>query len=366
MIASDGKKVPKIAIDGHLYRSQSTGDTTYWTGLIDALAQFSDQTEFYLIVRKGFEAESYPKGMRVVSIPARSRRWWNTVSFPRVVRKIQADVVHTQYNLSPLLGAKRMVTTIHDVSFFIGPEWFRNRDRLILQKLIPRTCRHADAIITVSETSKSEIELYIPAARGKVSAIYNGPNPLISPVPDEEAKNIVQGLGIVGDYALSVSTRWPRKNMGLAVEAVAPLFVEQGLELVLTGKKGWGEIPDDPCVHYTGFVDHRTLSALYSQASVYLCPSLHEGFGLPILEAWTCGCPVIASAGGALPEVADKAAKIVRSFEPEEWTAAIRELLADSGKVNQYRERGAERLNEFSWSHAAAETMKVYLSPNHD
>jgi glycosyltransferase involved in cell wall biosynthesis len=264
--------------------------------------------------------------------------------------------VHTQYNLSPLVGGKG-VTTIHDVSFFIGPEWFSMKDRTLLRSGVPSSIKRAARVIAVSETSKAEIESYIPAAKGKVRVTYNALGDNISPLAMADAESVVRKrLEIAGPYLLTVGTRWPRKNMALAVEAAALA----GQTLVVAGKSGWGDERTGEGVHYTGFVSDQELTALYQCASLYLAPSKHEGFGIPLLEAWACDCAVVCSSGGALPEIAGDAAMVMESWEAKDWAAAIRELLADSSKLERLRQRGHERLKKFSWEETAKRTVEVY------
>jgi glycosyltransferase involved in cell wall biosynthesis len=282
------------------------------------------------------------------------------MAFPKEAERQGAEVVHTQYNLSPLVG-HRGVTTVHDVSFLIGPEWFTLKDRSILRSMVPASMRRAARIVTVSETSKDEIEQYVPASRGKVRVTPNALGDNISPLPRGDAEAVVSGrLGVTGPYLLTVGTRWPRKNMSLAVEAAALLPAGVPRRLVVAGKAGWGEEGAKGDTVYTGFVSDQELTALYQCASLYLAPSRHEGFGIPLLEAWACGCPVVCSSGGALPEVAADAAMVMESWEAKDWATAIAALLADSSKLEAFRQRGRERLKRFSWKDTAEKTVAVY------
>lgn len=351
MITSNAQKVPVVAIDARLVASRATGDATYWTGLLTGLSQLSEQVKVVAFTDRAIPELAAFRGVEVVVLRGSPSRFWSLVRFPMAARRLGA-ILHTQYNVSPL--ARRAVTTVHDVSFFVGPEWFPAKDRVLLQRFVPKSCARAKAVITVSETSKREIEQFIPAARGKVHAIHNGPNLLLKPPDNPEALRTT--AKIPGQYLLTVGTRWPRKNMRLAVEAAAG----HGLPLVITGKPGWGEEPGGTKTITTGYVDEPTLAALYQGASIYLAPSLHEGFGLPLLEAWGFDCPVICGPGGALPEVAGDAALVLPDYEVATWHQGIASLLADSGKVETLRARGRERLRLFSWDKAARETLAVY------
>lgn len=346
-----------VAVDARLVAGQSTGDSTYWTGLLHGIANISSDFRFVL-----FSNAERPQGIpwseqfEWRTVPAQSARFWSLVKFPLAARKARAKVIHAQYSLSPLVG-RYGITTIHDVSFLICPDWFPVRDRALLTLTVPQSARRAAAVITVSETSRGEIERLIPYARGKTSATPLACPPWIRPVANAEA-TLNHKLGLQPGYLLTVGTRWPRKNMNLAVQACEQL---SGVRtLVVTGKTGWGEKQPSRVVKEVGYVDSETLSALYSAASLYLAPSLHEGFGLPLLEAFTCGCPVVCSSGGALPEVAGDAAIVMKTWEPKDWSDAIDRTLSDSSKLKSLRESGFRRTADFSWEETARRTMEVY------
>lgn len=351
---------PIVAIDARQLTEKSTGDTSYWRGLVRGLAEAETGLRF-LLYSNAPRPEWIPDNevFSWILLPG-GGRWWSWVSFPRHALRSGAKVVHTQYNISPLV-ASTGVTTIHDVSFFIGPEWFGVKDRYLLQTQVPKSIRRAAKVITVSETSKKEIEQFIPAARGKVRVTYNALGDNISPMAHEEAEKIVRGkLGIAGPYLFTVGTRWPRKNMILAIEAaeLLPEYLPQ--RLVVTGKEGWGDLPKNERTVFTGYVSDQELTALYQCADLYLAPSRHEGFGIPLLEAWACDCPVVCSSGGALPEVAGDAAMVIESWEAQDWAHNIAGLIADSSKLDELRQRGRKRLREFSWKETALKTAEVY------
>jgi glycosyltransferase involved in cell wall biosynthesis len=343
----------KIAIDARLIDRPMTGDSAYWRGLVKALAQTQPEAEL-LLFNNDHAAASIPESAQVrwVRVPG-SGRFWSLAWFPLAARRARADVVHTQYSLSPLVG-KRGVTTVHDVSFFIGPQWFRPKDRWLLQLTVPASCQRAAKVVTVSETSRAEIERFIPASRGKTVVTPLALGDGIRPMGPEKARALVSGLGVEEPYLLTVGTRWPRKNLALAVKA-AKLADKR---LVVTGKPGWGE--DDGALVATGYVGDEELTALYQRASLYLAPAWHEGFGIPLLEAFACQCPVLASCGGALPETAGGAAEIVTSFEPAAWADRIRALLADSSKLDSMRRLGLARLGSFDWAKTARLTFDAY------
>lgn len=350
---------PTIAIDARLASGTSTGDSTYWTGLLHGLAEMAPGMKFLLLSNTDRPA-GIPAGPFLWrKIPARSNRWWSLVAFPVVARRLGARVLHTQYSLSPLVR-RGGITTVHDVSFYVEPSWFKPRDALLLRKSVPSSVQRAAAVITVSETSRTDIERFIPQAVGKTHVTPLACPPWITPVDVETRSRTVADLEIEGPFVLTVSTRWPRKNMELAVEAMSRLDADLPHQLVLTGKAGWGDQRPGTRGKAVGYVDNATLSALYSAASLYLAPSRHEGFGIPLLEAFRCGCPVLSSCGGSLPEVAGDAAVIENSWEADVWAARIAELLRSQGTLDDLAQRGHLREREFSWKETAAKTLAVY------
>ncbi len=351
---------PKLALDARLIATQSTGDATYWRGLVDGLRAINADAAFLL-----FSNETRPEivpecdQFRWIHLPGASSRWWSLVQFPLAARKAGAHVIHTQYALSPLAGA-RGISTIHDVSFFVEPSWFQPRDRILLQRSCLLTSRIAKKIITVSNTSAREIERFLPRSLGKIAVTYPACGSEISILSRLDAAEILKSeLMIEPPFMLAVGTRWPRKNMQLAIDTTA-LLGPGTPKLVISGKAGRGNETLNPHIMATGYVSERQLSALYSAAELYLAPSFHEGFGITLLEAFACGCPVVCSSGGAHPEVAGNAAEVMPDFEPSTWAERILKLLPDSSKLEGMREQGLRRAAEFSWKRMAQETWQVY------
>ncbi len=355
--------IPTFAIDARLISTRNTGDTSYWRGLINGLSKLHSNDARFLLLSNVDRPAGIPDSEQFQwqKVTSRNRLWWSLVAFPLAAKRHRAAAIHTQYSLSPLVGS-RGVTTIHDISPMINPAWFSEQDSARFGRQIPASCRIANQIITVSQTSKAEIESFIPAAKGKVSVTYNGPSEFIQPIDRQSAKNLVsERLKISGPYVFTLGTRWKRKNTALAIEAVEHLDAVLPHRLVVTGQ-AYGDETEEPGRRtvWTGYLDDEMVSALYSGADAYLAPSLHEGFGIPVLEAFACGCPVVASSGGALPEVVGDAGEIVPDFDPATWAERLTSVLTDPSKVIGMRQRGFERLSQFDWAKTAQQTLDVY------
>lgn len=352
---------PIFSLDARLVQGTNTGDSSYWSGLLYGLARIEAEARFLL-----FSHLPKPTGLTLddrfewVCVPARSQRWWSLVQFPLAARRMGSHVIHTQYSLSPLAG-RIGITTIHDVSFLIGPQWFTPKDRLILSWTVPASIKRAARVLAVSETCRKEIENFIVSARGKTVVTPNACPQWIQRIGREEAsRRVLETLGIDRPFLLTVGTRWPRKNMQLAVDSASALPDRYPHRLVITGKPGWGEAGLGKRGHATGYVDTEMLSCLYSLADLYLAPSRHEGFGIPLLEAFRCGCPVVCSSGGALPEVAGDAAVVETSWNASDWSTTIAKLLDDPSKLAELKARGLDREKLYTWEQTAQTTLDVY------
>jgi glycosyltransferase involved in cell wall biosynthesis len=347
-----------IAWDARLVGGTSTGDSTYWTSLLSGLARTIGDNDGvrFLLFSNAPRPKEIPEDSRFEwRVVPGAGRMWSLLRFPLAARQAKADIVHGQYNLSPL--HRNTVTTVHDVSFFVGPEWFSPRDRFFLQRYVPKTVARASRVVTVSQTSKSEIERFIPAALGKVTVAYNAAPDWIQPVADPS--KALSALGVKQPFVLTVGTRWPRKNFELALQAMDLLPSSFPHRLVVTGKGGTeGGLGQRG--QSVGYVSNQNLSALYSAAELYLCPSRHEGFGVPVIEAMRCGCPVLASSGGSLPEVVGAAGAIETSWEPSDWAHRIAAMLENRPEMSLLKTQGLIRASEFSWDTSAKCHLSMY------
>lgn len=363
----------RVGVDARLLTTASTGDRTYWLGLLKAILQQNSSIELVL-----FTCRPFPRGIlppvsswQEVCVPARNERWWSLVHLPRAARRARVELVHVQYTVSPFFR-QPVVTTVHDIAFLIEPRWFPLKDRLLLRWSVPASCRRAARVITVSETSRQDILRYLHLPPNKVVAIPNGLSEGFAPLSKREAQAWVRThYGIDPPYLLAVGVLQPRKNWGLALQAVASARERSGLllRLLLVGKPGWAQaelttliaqLGAQEWVRLTGYVPDEHLPFLYNASEALLYPSLYEGFGLPPLEAMGCGTPVIVSNRGALPEVVAEGGIVLPPDEPGWWTEAILTILQNETYRQQLREKALKRAAHFSWQEAARRTIEIY------
>jgi glycosyltransferase involved in cell wall biosynthesis len=247
------------------------------------------------------------------------RMGWSRLGRPTVERWLgSVDVVHfSDWLVPPQRGGVRS-TMVHDLVPLRFPEWVTSRTRSMHGYKYARTAECDLVFVNSSSTGRDVEELLdVPAERIRVAP----PGVTAAYTADGESAD----LG--GPYVLSLATFEPRKNLGALVEAWRPLRDE--LALAVAGAAGWGgqELPDDPALVRLGFVPERDVPRLMRGASVFVYPSLFEGFGMPIVEAMACGVPVVASSHPSMDEAAGDAAVRVDPTSPEAITAGIREAL---------------------------------------
>lgn len=352
-----------------------TGVSHYTRSLIEALLKIDQQDEFVLFgssLRSIKVIKDYLRGLRGNFVskvapfpPILLEILWNQAHLlPIEILTGKLNVFHSSDWLEPPAKCPK-VTTIHDLTVYKYPETFSARGGHDIVANIKRKLewvrKESDKIIAVSQATKRDIVEVLGIPEERIAVIYEAAPTYFQKVSSDEINQTKKKFGLKGNYLLSVSTLEPRKNLKRIIEAFEILRQkEKDLWLVLVGKTGWGqEIPRNPRTVITGYVTNTELSALYSGALALAYPSLYEGFGQPILEAMTCGCPVVTSDISSMPEVAGEAAVLVNPLSVESITEGIKQALANRKELVR---KGFQQVKKFSWEKSARETMTVYQS----
>jgi alpha-1,3-rhamnosyl/mannosyltransferase len=262
------------------------------------------------------------------------------------------------------------VITVHDIGFLDHPEHHTPESRRHYAGQIAWALGAADVVVTHTKYVRQRIIDRLNVAPEKVAVVPAAHAAHFGDVAtpaDIDAS--LRAHGLEPGYILHVGVLEPRKNLPMLMRAHDRLRHEYGIvtPLVLVGPEGWlcqdvldGVRHRPGAVRHLGVVAPRDLAYLYAAAAALAVPSLHEGFGLPVLEAMASGCPVVASTGGALPEVAADAAVLVDPSQAEAWAEALSLLVRDSQMARRLRDRGRARAAQFSWTRTAAGMLTLY------
>jgi glycosyltransferase involved in cell wall biosynthesis len=281
----------------------------------------------------------------------------------------RVELLHSLGTTAPVVSPVPGVVSVLDLIYHHFPETFPAASRLGLRVLVPAAARRARRVIALSHAGKRDLvqTLGLDPARIDVVHLGAGMAPVAEPLPDAElrARHRLGRAPVV----LSVSAALRHKNLDRLLAAFARLRARHDATLVLVGQSGLDTqrlrglaarlgVADD--VRFTGWVEDRELEALYRAASVFVYPSLLEGFGLPLLEAMRRDVPVACSNASALPEVAGDAAELFDPYDEGAIAAAIERVLRDPRLRAELVARGRRRHQTFTWERAAEATLGVY------
>lgn len=355
-----------------------SGAHWFWTRVIPEMAKRLDSDEeLHLMVSPKSRDlyQGYGPGVHYITYP-----WSNERRIPRTASEhlysplrlplSRIDVLNSL--MAPLVNPTwSLVIHLKTMHAYTAPESLTPMARLYRQMNYPRSGRLAEAIIINSESLRAEVRRYLDVDERKLKLIYEAvDHDLFNPGDRDLARSEVAAYGVTKPYALFVSSLWPYKNCDGLLRAWARARTELGerqLAIVGAGRDekyvAWLHalaaelgIADD--VVFVGGVPLEETVNFYRGADVFVYPSLNETFGLPILEAMACGCPVVTANTSAMPETAGGAAVLADPKEPESIARAIIDAI---GRGNErLRDRGLNRAAEFTWGATGASTLDVY------
>jgi glycosyltransferase involved in cell wall biosynthesis len=352
-----------IAIDLRLTYYRQGGIAEYMRQLLAALTDLSPPQK--LLALHNFRMDE-SLGNRVnCYTPSHHRLESIALGLELLPRRI--DLLHSPDFIPPKFGAKKYVITVHDLAFLLYED-IQTADSLrYYAGGIRRAVRQADRIIAVSAATRDDLMRLLDIPSQKISVIWEGLHPQFRPIPDDEARPVLDRYHLPEKYMLFVGTIEPRKNIPNLLRAFAML--KDRPKLVLAGQKGWLSDETFDTIHKLNLgeeviwldgVPFADLPALYSGAMLHILPSLYEGFGFPPLEAMACGTATIVSDRGALREISGEAAIFIDPDSPESIAAAIEALLRDDTQRTEQVTRGLDHVKQFTWRSTAEKTLALY------
>ncbi len=349
-----------IGIDaGNSVDRPPTGVAVYARNVLFGLARARPEERFLWYYRSNRYLRSF--GAR---LPANAeRRLLERFALPRSARELR--LFHGLNQRLPLGCRCPMVATFHDL-FALSGEYSTPEFRSRFASLARETAERADHVIAVSAYTAEQVVERLGLPRSAITVVHHGAEALKIPAQDRR-EDILRRLGVTRPFVLHVGALQVRKN----VDRVIAAFEMAGgsTELVLAGSHGYGaerildrirRSPVRARIRLTGHVADEALATLYAGAEVLLFPSLEEGFGLPLVEAFSVGLPVVTSNVSALPEVAGGAAALIDPLDTDAIAETLGEVLESATLRGELRRKGAARARRFQWRRCAEETWRVY------
>jgi glycosyltransferase involved in cell wall biosynthesis len=371
-------KRSRIAIDAQVLRPAMSGVERSIHSLLPELAQAADNHDVIVFYprclpppTKSSERFNYARPL-IPNAPRPLRILWQQMALPLQLRLRGIDMLHAPAYTAPLLTRVPTVLTIYDTIALSHPELCKWTNALHYRLFMPRAARRAARVIVPSEATKRDVVRLLGVSEERIRVIPLGVSGHFRPIDNaDELRHMRQTYGLPEDYILYLGNLEPKKNLPALLTAFAQARNHGHLtqKLAIAGQKSWHAEAIHETLHahgleesviFLGPVPEAHLPALYSGASVFVFPSITEGFGLPPIEAMACGTPVITTQAGALPEVAGKAALVLPVADVDALRIAMVKITTNHFLRTRLRELGLKRAAQYSWKETARKTVAVY------
>ncbi len=369
----------RIAIDCHTLEIENwAGKEQHLYNVVSELMKIDAEDEYVLYFRKPVDCFSQlPPRWRIRNFNLPTPLWQFVVLADALLKKIDLFFAPCTYLLPALNFFLPSVIIIFDLTTFLPviKETHKRSTRWREFLLLKQAIKNSVCAVAISESTKNDAVGWFKIEAGKVKVIYPAANRRFGAATGEGGDDeIIRKYKLPEKYILTVGTLEPRKNHLALIDAFDAL-VRTGqagdCRLVIAGKQGWfyqdifrrvESLGLSKQVIFLGYVPDDDLPGIYKQAMIFVYPSLYEGFGIPVLEAMACGCPVITSNISSLPEVAGQAAVLIEPTDPGRLAEEMWLLLNDPKRRESMIERGYIQAAKFSWERSARELLAVFRS----
>lgn len=355
--------------------NEKGGINVYTNKLIEHILKQDRADEFVFIYNdEKFlgRYSSYPN-VKEVSVKAKNKLLWDQIKVPQVLRKEKVDVVFNPKLSIPLFTRSKKVLMIHGAEQFAVPTAFPLYDRIYVRIFMPLYGIFADKILTATKIGIDDLSKYLHLPKSKFTYVYEGVSKSFQVISKDKLKEVKAKYNLPDKFILFISGLTPLKNLKRVMKSYDIIAEKYDYNLVIAGFRKFkfiedleqvAKIKNSNKIKFCGFIPDEDLPAFYNLATLYIYPSLYEGFGLPVLEAFGSGCPVVTTQTGCTREVADGAAVLADPYSIDDITAKMELVLTDDKLRGEMIEKGLERVKHFSWEKCAAETIKVFHSLN--
>jgi glycosyltransferase involved in cell wall biosynthesis len=373
----------RIALDTTALPGKPGGAGYYIINLVHSLLDIETNHEFVVLTHASdrhlfkLSPEKEKFLMDVPDLNRGGRLIWEQFALPKLLKRLQIDVLHSPHYTMPLWTSVPVVVTYHDMTFFLYPSYHTLVKRFFFPFMIHQSARRASALIAVSESTRQDTIRLLGISPKNITTTLLGYDSSFVPIEDQiYLEQVRQKYHLPGRFIFNVGTIEPRKNQLALINAFDILAdMDPNIALVLVGGAGWYynqlsqqiiKSPNRDRIYLIGYVDRVDMPALYNLADVFVYPSIYEGFGLPLVEALACGRPVITSNISALPEIVGDAGVLVSPHDCGQLAQAIRKLLEDKNLAAEIGQKALARAKEFSWRKTAEQTLEIYERVNRE
>lgn len=367
---------PHIALNAHLLSGEasyrSAGIHGYLYNTLAHLPEVAPEFQYTVFTGQGSPPADPALTVRRSTLPTANplaRIVWEQVAAPLALARLQPDLLHGMAFALPLLWRGPSVVTIFDLSFHRHPERLSAARRLYLRTFTRASARQARRVIAISESGRREIHDVLGVPLERIDVAYPGVGPDFKPLPPAAVEAFRRERGLPERFILYLGTLEPRKNLSTLLRAYARLPQRGAVKLILAGGHGWDTEPVFALIEELGlgqdvitpgYLSGNELPLWYNAADLFAYPSIYEGFGMPLVEALACGCPVVASNTTSLPEAVGPAGVLLPPTDVAQWADALARLCDDETARRELAALGKQHAQKFTWTETARQTAEAY------
>lgn len=368
----------KIAIDCHTLEVKDwAGKEQFLFSIIKEIVKLDNRNQYILYFRNPvFKNNFFPKNFTVKNFNIFTPLWQLRVLWDILINKTDLLFSPCTYLLPAINIIFPSVIIVYDITAFLPQikDTHKMTTRIREKYFLKLAMFNSKFIAAISDSTKNDLLKYFKVKSDKIFILPGAADARFKSInrEDNQAVKILEKYKIRGKYILSVGTLEPRKNILRTIEGYRRLLKDNifsEYKLVIVGKKGWfyenifnevKKINLEDKIIFAGYVADEDMIYLYSGAACFVYPSLYEGFGLPVIEAMACGCPVVTSNISSLPEVGGEAALYVNPYDIDEISAAIERILSDEKLSDEMRSKGLKQAENFSWEKSTQKLLNIF------
>lgn len=371
----------RIGIEAQrIFRTKKHGMDLVILELLLQLQKLPSKHQFYVFVNEQEDKKvlSDSENLKIINVPESPYPVWEQYYLPRALKENSIDILHATSNTAPVFSPVPAIITLHDIIYMEklslkSGTLYQRAGNIYRRWNVPIVAKKAKCLITVSNYEKNRIDTFFEFPEDKVKVIHNGVRPHFIPIEKAEAREKLKSYNLPEQFILFLGNTDPKKNLTHVLLAFQNFLTtnDSSLKMVMPdfGEEKLLQLLDSinarrlrKNIHLTGYIPNEILPGFYSLATFFLYPSLRESFGLPILEAMACGCPVITSVTSSMPEVAGQAAMMVDPQDIRSIEEAMKKVFNDRTLREKMVRQGLIRASDFSYEKAAEKLLRIYDS----